>query len=76
MSQIDTHSDTWAEVSAWASNELKRSRDLLESEATKPEDTPPLRARIKLLKRLLELPTQVEAPTEPGVAFGIDAPES
>lgn len=76
MARIDTFSDTWAEVSAWASSELQKSRDLLESEVTEPAATPAIRARIKLLKRLLELPNK-EAPTdEPEVAFGIEPPVS
>lgn len=76
MARIDIHSDTWAEVSAWASSELKKSRDLLESEATTHEQALALRARIKLVKRLLELPNK-EAPTdEPEVAFGIEPPVS
>lgn len=74
MARIDIHSDTWAEVSAWASSELQKSRDLLESEVTTPADTPAIRARIKLLKRLLELPSRTAPKTEPGVAFGIDTP--
>lgn len=76
MAHIDTLSDTWAEVSAWASSELQKSRDLLESEATTPADTPAIRARIKLLKRLLELPNKAAPMTEPEVAFGIDTPVS
>lgn len=75
MARIDIHSDTWAEVSAWASSELQKSRDLLESEATEPADTPSLRARIKLLKRLLELPNQVDPQVEPEVAFGVAIPQ-
>lgn len=74
MARINTLSDTWAEVSAWASSELHKSRDLLESEATEPADTPAIRARIKLLKRLLELPSRTAPTTEPEVAFGIDTP--
>lgn len=74
MARINTHSDTWAEVSAWASSELQKYRDQLESEATEPADTPAIRARIKLLKRLLELPSKTAPTTEPGVAFGIDTP--
>lgn len=76
MARIDTQSDTWAEVSAWASSELKKSRDLLESETTEPADTPAIRARIKLLKRLLELPSKVVPAEEPEVAFGIEPPVS
>lgn len=76
MARIDTLSDTWAEVSGWASSELQRARDLLESEATDPADTPAIRARIKLLKRLLELPGKVDPETEPEVAFGIEPPTS
>lgn len=76
MARIDTLSDTWAEVSGWASSELKKSRDLLESEATEPADTPALRARIKLLKRLLELPSKAAPADEPEVAFGIEPPTS
>lgn len=76
MARIDILSDTWAEVSAWASSELQKSRDLLESEVTEPADTPAIRARIKLLKRLLELPNKVAPTDEPGVAFGIEPPVS
>lgn len=76
MSRINTPSDTWAEVSAWASSELQKARDQLESETTTHEQALALRARIKLLKRLLELPSKVAPPAEPEVAFGIDAPTS
>jgi hypothetical protein len=76
MSRIDIHSDTWAEVSAWASSELQKSRDQLESETTTHEQALALRARIKQAKRLLELPNKTASRAEPGVAFGIDAPAS
>lgn len=76
MSRIDTNSATWAEVSAWAEKELQRSRELLESETTQPTDTPVLRARIKQMKKLLELPSQIAPKTEPEVAFGIAPPTS
>lgn len=76
MTRIDTHSDTWAEVAAWAQSELSKARDKLESEATVHEHTLALRAQIKLLKRLLELPSRAAPTTEPEAAFGIDAPTS
>lgn len=76
MQRIDPHSDTWAEVSAWASSELQRARDTLESETTDMADTPAIRARIKLMKRLLELPNRVDPTDEPEVAFGINVPTS
>jgi hypothetical protein len=76
MSRIATHSDTWAEVSAWASSELAKSRSQLESEAATQEQSIALRARIKLLKKLLELPNRAASTVEPEVAFGIDAPVS
>jgi len=76
VARIDIHSDTWAEVSAWALSELQKTRDMLESEATEPADTPAIRARIKLLKRLLELPNKVAHTDEPEVAFGIEPPVS
>lgn len=74
MARIDIHSDTWAAVSAWASSELQKSRDALESEATTHEQALALRARIKLAKRLLELPNRTAPQTEPEVAFGVDTP--
>lgn len=76
MARIDTLSDTWAEVSAWASFELQKSRDQLESEATTHEQALAVRARIKLAKRLLELPNKVAPTDEPEVAFGIEPPVS
>lgn len=76
MARIDILSDTWAEVSAWASSELSKSRAELESEATTHEQALALRARIKLAKRLLELPNKTAPQTEPEVAFGIEPPTS
>jgi hypothetical protein len=76
MSRIDTNSESWSEVAGWATSELARSRDLLESETTDHEHTLALRARIKLLKRLLELPSQTAPKDEPEVAFGITPPVS
>lgn len=76
MSRIDTNSATWAEVSAWAESELSRARELLESETTHPTDTPVLRARIKQMKKLLELPSQSAPTTEREVAFAIEPPTS
>jgi hypothetical protein len=76
MSRIDTNSESWSEVSDWANEELRKARTLLESEATGPDQTVGLRARIKLLKRLLELPSESAPKDEPGVAFGITPPVS
>lgn len=76
MSRINTNSETWSEVSDWAKQELSQARERLESEATGPDQTIALRARIKLLKKLLELPSQSASPPEPGVAFGIAPPTS
>jgi hypothetical protein len=76
MSRIDTHSDTWAEVSAWANEALTRARAKLESDATDAEQTLALRAQIKQLKQLLELPSRTAPTTEPEVAFGIEPPQS
>lgn len=76
MSRIDTHSESWSEVSDWTNNELSKARDLLESEAIGADQTIALRARIKLLKRLLELPSKTVPQDEPGVAFGITPPVS
>lgn len=74
MARIDTHSDTWAEVSAWAITRLEKARATLESDATDHEQTLASRAQIKLLKQLLELPNQAAPPTESEVAFGIEPP--
>jgi len=76
MSRINTNSDTWSEVSGWANTELIQARERLESEATDADQTIALRARIKLLKKLLELPSQSAPRTEPEVAFGIAPPTS
>lgn len=74
MSRIETVSDTWAEVSAWANERLKKARAALESENTNFEQTLVLRAQIKQLIQLLELPNKAAPPTESELAFGIDPP--
>lgn len=76
MSQINTNSATWAEISAWAQSELSRARELLESETTDADQSIALRARIKQMKKLLELPSKSAPKDEPEVAFGIMPPVS
>ena len=76
MSRINTNSDTWSEVSGWANTELIQARERLESETTDADQTIALRARIKSLKKLLELPSKSATRTEPEVAFGIAPPTS
>lgn len=76
MARIDVNSQTWEAVKTWASSDLEKSRNQLESEVATADQTIALRARIKLLKRLLELPNQIAPLVETGVAFGIDAPVS
>ncbi|NID14968.1 hypothetical protein [Luteibacter yeojuensis] len=71
---IDTRSDTWKDVSGWAKARLAKARSALESDATEHEQTLALRAQIKLLKSLLELPSAAPTKTESEVAFGIEPP--
>lgn len=72
MPRIDTVSDTWAEVSTWANDRLKKARAALESDNANFEQVLVFRAQIKLLNRLLELPSKATPPNESEVAFGID----
>ncbi|KAF1008993.1 MAG: hypothetical protein GAK28_00625 [Luteibacter sp.] len=72
--KIDIRSDTWKEVTGWADGRLVKARAALESDATDHEQTLALRAQIKVLKALLELPNATSTTTESEVAFGIEPP--
>lgn len=58
-------SNAWGEVQSWAKSEIETARTALETE-TAPESTAALRARIAVMRDLLNLKTQPKPAEIPG----------
>lgn len=58
---IDTYSETWRAVEAWAAGALARAREDLERETVTDERARVLRGRIAVLKELLQRPDDERA---------------